>query len=286
MFDWNVLSNLKRFSAAYFSFGVLEEFVHKIDDVLLGKLGNMKSLGFYSRAYNTSEMFHVNVGAVVSATALPLFSRYQSDLQRLKRAYELVIKMLLKLGGLFYVTLGVLGYEVVGLVYGQKWQPMVPILWAMLPYALLLPVLTLSNFPLIAVGRISKVVRSYAIMAGILLITLVPGILALGAVGAALAVDIMILAGLTHQMALISHVFKVNKLETVYKPIGIILGHGILLVIVKVWLMPPVAPWLNIGVIGAISVAVFVVLTWVCDRSWLLQDVRLLYAMARGRSFV
>jgi O-antigen/teichoic acid export membrane protein len=285
VFDWDVLRDLRRFAFSYFSYGVLEEFVHKIDDVLLGKLSGVNSLGFYSKAYSTSEMFHANVGTIIATTALPLFSCYQDDLQRLRRAYELIIKALLKLGGLFYVTLAVLAYEAIGLLYGQKWQPMVPILWAMLPYALLLPVFTLSSYPLIAVGRISDATRAFAVMAGVLLIALLPGILILDAVGAALAVDVMILVGLVHQFVKISQVFEVNLPDTVYKPFGVALIHGILLVIVKQWLMP-LTPWLITVVISVISVGLFAALTWAFDRPWLLRDVRLVYATVRGHPVV
>lgn len=281
VFDWDVVRDLKRFSAAYFLFGVLQEFVHKIDDVLLGKLGGTTNLGFYSKAYNTSEMFHVNVGGVIATTALPLFSRYQTDPQRLLRAYELVIKTLFKVGGLFYITLAVLAPEVVGLLYGQKWLPLVPILWTMLPYALLLPVLNLSYILLMAVDRIDKVARAYVLMAGVLLVGLIPGILLFGAIGAAVAVDVMIVFGSVYQFAKITEMFKVDMAAIVYKPVGLTLIHGILLVIATQFLVFATS-WLTILVISGISVGLFVVLGWVLDRSWLFRDVRLLYATVRG----
>ena len=282
VFDWDVVRALKRFSVAYFLFGVLEEFVHKIDDVLLGKLGGTTSLGFYSKAYNTSEMFHVNVSGVIATTALPLFSRYQNDPQRLRRAYELVIKMALKLGGLFYITLAVVAYEVVGLLYGQKWLPLVPILWAMLPYALILPTFELNKYLLVAVGLIDDVARAFALMAGVLLVALIPGILLFGAIGAAIAVDAMIVAGLVYKLVKIRNMLEVDVSAILYKPVGLMLIQGLLLVMVKQFLLPADS-WLAILVIGGISVGLFAVSVWAFDRSWLLNDVRSLYLAARGR---
>lgn len=283
VFDWDVVRDLKRFAVRYLSFGVLEEFIHRIDDVLLGRIGGTTSLGFYSKAYNTSGMFHANVGGVIATTALPLFSRYQEDLQRLRRTYELAIKMVVKIGGLFYITLAIVAYEVVGLLYGQKWLPLVPIFWVMLPYAILLPAFNLGKVLLIAVGRIRDVVRVYAVMAGVLLIVLIPGITFFGAIGAAVAVNVMIIGGLAYELVKISRVLAVNISAILYKPIGLVLIHGLLLVVVKQFLTSTAPWWMTILVIGGVSVGLLTALGWVFDRSWLLDDVRLVYLAARGR---
>ena len=67
-----------------------------------------------------------------------------------------------------------------------------------------------------------------------------------------------------------------------YKPVGMTLIHGAFLVIVKHFLVFT-TPWLDIFVIGGISVGLFALLTWVFDRSWLLRDMRLIWATIRGR---
>lgn len=283
VFDWDVVRDLKRFSAGYFSFGVLEEFVHKIDDVLLGKLSGTRTLGFYSKAYSTSEIFHNNVGGVISTTtALPLFSRYQSDPQRLRRAYELTMRTVMRLGGWFYITLAVVAYEVIGLLYGQKWQPLVPVLWAMLPYALLLTMFDLSKSLLIAVDCIDHVARAFALMAGVLLVALVPGILTFNAIGAAVAVDAMVVVGLAYEMAKIAEVLEVDVWAIIRKPVGLTVIHGFLLIVVKQFLVSD-APWLGVLVVGAISTGLSVALGWAFDRESLLRDMRSVYAALRGR---
>lgn len=285
VFDWDVVRDLKRFAMRYFCFGVLEEFIHKIDDVLLGRIGGTTSLGFYSKAYNTSGMFHASVGGAIATTALPLFSRYREESQRLRRAYELVIKTVLKLGGLFYITLAPMAYEVIGLLYGKKWQPLVPVLWAMLPYALLLPAFELSRYLLIAVGRIGDVVRVYMVMAVVLLVGLIPGILLFDAIGAAVAVDAMIIVGFAYQMVRVAKILQVDVAAIVFKALGLILVQAMLLLVVREVLMPCV-PWLLVLVIGVMSIGLFVALAWVFDRSWLLSDMRLVWAAARGKSLV
>jgi len=281
VFDWAVVRDIKNISLAYFIFGILEEFVHKIDDIFLGKIAGTGSLGYYARAYNTSELFHVNVGGTIATVALPLFSRVQKDTGRLLRSYELVIKMVVKLGGLFYITLAVVAQEAVQLIYGQKWLPMIPILWSMLPYALLIPVLNLSKNFLISVGRIGDVTRAFIIMSIVLLIGLIPGTLWLGVIGTAISVNIMIIAGLIYVLMKIKKEIDLDIWEILYKPLVMTGIQGLLLSLIKQSIVIA-SSWLVILIVGGASVTLFLLSGWLVDRKWMSNDIYSFYRAVRG----
>lgn len=95
------------------------------DDALVGKLLGKSALGFYTVAYALANTPTPTIGYLVSKIALPTYAKQQDDIAALSRSYLFVLKCtatiaLPSLGGLF-----VLAPDVVRLVYGETWMPIV-----------------------------------------------------------------------------------------------------------------------------------------------------------------
>lgn len=72
--------------------GIFSYFVDQGDDVIVGKILGMNSLGLYQMAYKISNLPFTEITDVVSRVTFPIYSRISSDRERVKKAFK---KMLL-----------------------------------------------------------------------------------------------------------------------------------------------------------------------------------------------
>jgi PST family polysaccharide transporter len=95
------------------------------DYFVIGRTMSAASLGFYSRAYQLVAMPAMLIGQMLDRVLFPVIASFQDDKRRMgetfRRGTELVVTLMAPLS----VFLVVLGPEVVGVVLGPKWDPVV-----------------------------------------------------------------------------------------------------------------------------------------------------------------
>lgn len=100
----------------------------RLDDLIIGYVLGTYLLGFYTVAFRVMSLTGELLVGSLSSVAMPLFSRLQSEKQRLQRAVISALKLSAAVALPVYATLIVLGHDFLILMFGLKWQPSVPLL--------------------------------------------------------------------------------------------------------------------------------------------------------------
>jgi len=174
---------------------LLLQVLNRIDKLWIGLYLGKTPLGFYSRAHRFATypngLFSSPVISVMSGTYAELKGDYESLSQAFFRTNALLIRFGFLMGG----VLALVAPELVGLVLGEKWMPMLNVFRLMLIAMLLNPIILSASNLFVAVGRPGQVVKAQFIQ----LLALAAGILllgpAFGIMGVAIAMCIMLAVG-------------------------------------------------------------------------------------------
>lgn len=116
------------FSAYQFSFQLLNYFSRNLDKLLMGRYMSLSQLGYYDKSYRLMMLPLQNIAYVVSPVMHPIFSEMQDDLRKLSESYRKVVRLLALIGLPLSVVLWFTAQELVLIIFGDQWQPSVPVL--------------------------------------------------------------------------------------------------------------------------------------------------------------
>jgi len=124
-FSWRALIQLWGFGFRMYLAGMLEAIFTRLDFLIIGKLFEPATLGFFQRAKSLNEMVTRYSSGSLMTVLFPVLSKVQQDLPRLQ---NIVMKLLgvicfvvfLLVGALFLVS-----KELIVLVFSDKWLPTV-----------------------------------------------------------------------------------------------------------------------------------------------------------------
>lgn len=125
VFDWSKFKELFGFSTNLFAFQIVNYFARNLDYLLIGKFLGAASLGYYTLAYKLMMYPLQNISQVICRVLFPAFSAIQSDKQRVKDTYLKVIQSISMITFPMMLGLFVIAPELISLVYGNKWEPVV-----------------------------------------------------------------------------------------------------------------------------------------------------------------
>jgi len=158
-----------------------------LDDVAVGKIMSVGSLGIYQAAYKISTLPITEVAQVVKTVTFPVFVKFSDDKKRLRRAY---VQSVLA-SGAFALAMGILIFtfskEVVLILLGENWLDAVPALKVLSVFGVLRAITVMSNSLFNSV-KLQKYVTLYTLASLIVLaVVIVPLVNQYGLIGAGLA---------------------------------------------------------------------------------------------------
>jgi O-antigen/teichoic acid export membrane protein len=114
----------------YISFGLYQMgekaanyFNSNLDYLLIGSLLGVKSLGYYTLAYNLVIRPSLIINPIITRVAFPVFSKVQNDTDRLKRGYLKVLQLLSLVNFPMMVGLAIVAPVAVPIIFGEQWLP-------------------------------------------------------------------------------------------------------------------------------------------------------------------
>jgi O-antigen/teichoic acid export membrane protein len=126
IFDFQKAKKLFGFGKWVVSSNILIFFITQGNDILIGRLLGVYSLGLYQMANRISNLPATEVTHVISQVTFPTYSKLQDNRQGLKDLYLKVIRIIsfivFPIGGLIFV----LAPDFTRIFLGEKWMPMVP----------------------------------------------------------------------------------------------------------------------------------------------------------------
>lgn len=129
-FGWRggYAKKLLRYGVPSMFVAVLAVVHENLDYLIIGRRMDADELGFYFMAYRIPELVVIGVCIVAGQVLFPMFSRLQDDMARLGDSYLTAVQYIALLTTAAAVLIALLAPEVVGLLYGDGWQPAVPAL--------------------------------------------------------------------------------------------------------------------------------------------------------------
>jgi len=194
--EWSISSGLIRYSYKGTLAGIMDFFNSRWDDWLVGTMLGATALGFYDKAYALTNGTIVGMNAnILSGVLFPSYIQLRNEPGRLSDAF---IKSL-RLSALVMapVALGLLAIapEVVPLVFGEQWIPMIPTLQIFAIMAWARPMAGTTSPLFRALGRPDYDFRAGFVVA-LIMIPLALVLLSQGIEGVAIAVTMGYIGGL------------------------------------------------------------------------------------------
>lgn len=126
LFQWQSLKELWGFGFRMFISGILDTIFTNADSIIIGKLFSPATLGYYFRARSLNNYVVQYSSGSLMSVLFPAFSKVQDDIEKFKnmahKGYHLINFMAFMLTGLFFV----IGEDLIILMFGDKWQPSIP----------------------------------------------------------------------------------------------------------------------------------------------------------------
>jgi O-antigen/teichoic acid export membrane protein len=168
----------------------------RFDDFWIGTTLGKTPLGFYSRAYEFARYSRRVVANPLTSVFFPTFARLQNDRRRLSQAFFRVTSLMVRVGFWFGMVFILTAPELIRLLLGERWLPMLTTFQLMIVYTLTDPLTVVASNLLMATGRPGDITRVRAIQ----LAVFVPAVIGLGRWygidGVAVAADLMVLVGM------------------------------------------------------------------------------------------
>jgi O-antigen/teichoic acid export membrane protein len=186
-----------RFGRVNLLSGALAHALDRVDDLWTGVFLGEFLLGYYSRAYSFATYPRAILAEPINLVATGTYAELKGQRVRLSEAFVFVNSFLIRSGFFLAALIALVAPEFIRIVLGERWLPMLDAFRLMLVFTLFDPMKTTVANLFIAMGEPHRVVRVRSAQ----LAVLVAGLFLLGPwlgiAGVALAVDAMLIIGIS-----------------------------------------------------------------------------------------
>ena len=195
--------SLLRFGGTAMSTGIVRHVYSSGDNVFIGRLFGASALGYYSQAYNLTNISVQSVSQVVNTVLLPVYAEARDDAQRVADGFVRVFQVV----GLVTVPLGVgfvvLAPEAIVLLLGERWLPSTVLLQILAVMTVVRPLSGTTSPLFLGINRPELNLQT-AIVQAVLLVPLAFAMLPLGTPGIAVAVAATFTLGLIYNLCVVA----------------------------------------------------------------------------------
>ena len=152
-FDLNIAKGLFGFGRYIFISGIIIHIINRGDDALVGKVLSLETLGFYTLAYGLATLPSNYITDIISRLTFSTFSRLQEEVATLRNGYLTTLKFVSFISIPASAGIAILAPEIVEVVYGAKWSPMVPSLRVLCIFGMIRTIVAISGSLFQGVGK-------------------------------------------------------------------------------------------------------------------------------------
>lgn len=128
VFSFSSLKNLFTYGSRILLGGLISTIFNNIYLLVIGRLFNSQSLGYYTRAAQFKDLPVNTINSIVQRVTFPVFSKIQEDEAKLKNGFRKVTRILLSIALPMMVILFLIADPLIHLILTDKWMPAVPYL--------------------------------------------------------------------------------------------------------------------------------------------------------------
>jgi O-antigen/teichoic acid export membrane protein len=253
----------------------------QFDNFLVGQVAGITMLGFYSKAYNLAQQPLGLFAQVTNKVAEPLIAEIKDDKVRLEKTFNLMISLVFKATLYVGMVLFVWAPEIINLLIGERWLPMVPMFRGLVIFLVARPVWELVSTFYTFIGKPEIVAKGQGIQAILLLIFGTIAVYTFGAFGVAVVVSTIFIGVTLGYLINISRLISLAWNHIMIMPILTTLTTGIAsYMLISALRLPSLLFWLSVGVV---PILVYVGLTLILQGKFIKQDLSLLIKIARKK---
>ena len=187
---------------------LVNTFCNNIQGLLIGKVYNSSTMGYYSQGKKLEELSSTSISNVVDRVAYPILAESQNDKPRMIRMLSQFITSLAYLTVPLMLLFILIAKPLIVLIYSAKWLPSVPYFQILCIAGIAISLQGINYYAVAAVGKSGRLLLWTLIKRGIGLIFVVGGLVAFGMKG--------LLAG----MVITSYTIYVINAALVHKHVG------------------------------------------------------------------
>jgi len=124
-FSTSAFRDLFSFGAGIYARNLLEYTANNIDNLIIGRLLGMASLGYYDRAYGLTTRMVARINLAGPSTSFRIFALIHEDHGRFRAAFRRVVLAVSVVGYPMLTGLMVLAPEIIYVLFGSRWMPSV-----------------------------------------------------------------------------------------------------------------------------------------------------------------
>ncbi len=228
--SWPAVRYFLGFGATNLAGRGLQMALDRLDDIWTGTYLGKEALGFYSRAYKFAKYPSSIIATPVTDVAAGTYAELKGDRENLSLAFARTNALMVRTGFFMAGVLSLIAPEFIVIVMGARWLPVLDAFRLMLIFTLFDPMKQTIASLFVAVGQPMTVVKvrifQLAVMIGGMYL-LGQG---LGIAGVALAVDVMLVLGITLVLWLAKKYVDISIKDMMLAPmIGVAAGLGLAL---------------------------------------------------------
>lgn len=122
IFSWYSFKELFTFGSKLLASGLIDTLYRNIYPIVIGKLFNASSLGYYTRAHQFSEFPSSNVTGIIQRVTYPVLCGIQNDVKRLETIYRKFLKLSAFIIFPLMIGLAAVAKPFVNIMLGAQWE--------------------------------------------------------------------------------------------------------------------------------------------------------------------
>jgi PST family polysaccharide transporter len=190
----------------------------QVDNFIVGTVVGTTALGYYDRAYRTSQWPGLLVNTSIGRSALFTYTHLQNDPVRLQKTVSMVFWILVSAATPIALALFIAAADLVQWLYGDRWLPAVPLLRVLLVVAVIRPLWENAGAFFVGAGRPKFVVAASTLQLLLLLVLGWPLAHLYAAQGVTFAVSVALFVTLLFTQWLINQKLRLDVLGLFVMP--------------------------------------------------------------------
>lgn len=254
-------------------------------EMILGKLADMQSVGFFSRALGAVDLFDRLVSLAIKPVLLPYFSKEAREQGGIKGVYLYALDCYLGLAWPFFIVMAVLAFPLIRILYGAQWDVAVPLAQALCIGAVISALTGLAGDALKASGQVKDVTQVSAVMAAVRVVAVIAAA-PFGLVAVAISLS---MTSLVHVVLIYRQLDRYHGISAAdYLPVilrsgGVAVFAAMVPVAALIYFGQSVQTVWPLGILGAVGACVGGLLGVRVFRHPIQQELRKLMARDRNR---
>lgn len=162
-FSWGSFKGLFSFGFYMFLTSLLNQFGQQIQGLLIGKVYNPSTMGYYSKAHSTEKLASTSIASIINQVTYPLYAEAQDDKQQLGNMIQRLTMTLSYFTWPIMFILLLCAKPIFVLLYSDRWIQSVPYFQVLCISGLAYCLQSVNNQSIAAIGK-SKIMFSWTVV--------------------------------------------------------------------------------------------------------------------------